>query len=187
MYIFKFLFIYLFISHYNQPPSPPSMPLCRYSSLLTLKHTPPPLPCHTPFIPSHYMQVHPFPLRPDYIAQLGKQDTQAGRQQIQEQSLLQLFRDPHQTQATYLLHMCRGLGPAHACYLVRSSVSGSPEVSRLVDSDCLLVEFLSCLDLSVFPSTLQQDSQDPFCVWLWISESVSVNCWVEPLKRQLLC
>jgi hypothetical protein len=79
----------------------------------------------------------------------------------------------------YICVGCKGwgaLGPAHVCTLVGGSVFGSPQESRLVDSVGLLVKSFSPPGPSVLP----------FNVWLWVSASVSVSCWVEPL-RGLLC
>ena len=47
--------------------------------------------------------LYPLPPRPDKAAQLGS----IGRQQIQEQTLLQLLGDRHADQAVHLQHMCK--------------------------------------------------------------------------------
>ena len=56
--------------------------------------------------------------------------------------------EEHEHQHTYLLHVCvcgGGLVQAHECCLVGGSVSGSYQVSELVDSLCLFVKSLSPL------------------------------------------
>lgn len=76
------------------------------------------------------------------------------RKEIQGQSLLQLLEDMHEDQATYLIHVCEDLEPAHVCSLVGSSVSRRHQGYRLVDSVSLPVEFLFSLGPLILPLTL---------------------------------
>jgi hypothetical protein len=65
-----------------------------------------------------------------------------------------------------------GLHPAHVCFLVGGSVSGSPQGSRLVDSVVgHPVEFLSLLDPSILPPTFTQDS--PGSIW-WLAVGLCI-------------
>ena len=74
-----------------------------------------------------------------------------GRQKNYGKSLFHWLGDPHEDK---LLHMCRGLSLTLICSLVGGSVSGSPQGSRLFDSDGLLVESVSQLGPSILPTTL---------------------------------
>jgi hypothetical protein len=80
------------------------------------------------------------------------------------------------------LHICYILSGslylACLCTLVGGPFSKSSQGSRLVGSFDLSVEFLP-------PSGPSILHQTPSTVWLWVSPSVSVSCWVEPLKGQL--
>jgi hypothetical protein len=103
------------------------------------------------------------------------------RQHIQRQPTLQL-----ESHMKTKLHICVwGLGPVHACSLVSCSVSGSPQGSMLVD----MVDFLwSPYPLwahKSFPQLFHKTPRAPSNIWLWISASVSIGSWVEPLRGQL--
>lgn len=76
-----------------------------------------------------------------------------GGQQSQRQSLLQLGF-PHEDQAEHVLHMCRGLSPAHVSSLVGSSVSVSPYRPRLDSVGFDSVRFLMVFLTSLAPSIL---------------------------------
>ena len=49
----------------------------------------------------------------------------------------------------------------------------------------LLVEFLPTLDSSILLQLFHKTFQAQSNIWLWVSASVSVSCWVEPLRGQL--
>ena len=97
-----------------------------------------------------------------------------GRQQSQTK--------PPQDKAAHLLHMCRGLGPALVCSLVDGSFLGT---IRIVDSDGLLWSPCPLQVPQSFPQLFQKTSWAWSHVWLRVSTSVSVSCWVEPLRGQL--
>jgi hypothetical protein len=152
-----FSLIYLFTSHLTISPL---LPVLSHTDLSPLS---PPLPFlwereafPTPplgipllwHIMSQQDMVHPFPLRPDMVAQLGEQDPQAGNS-----FSYSCWGNRMKTK----LHLCYiyvlgGIGP------FGGSVSGSPQVSKLVNSVGLPVESLSSLGLSVLPPTLSQGS-----------------------------
>jgi hypothetical protein len=67
------------------------------------------------------------------------------------QPLFQLIKGPYEDQGTLLLHMYEVLGPAHAHSLFSGSVSGSPQVSRLVESVGLSVISLTSSGPSILP------------------------------------
>ena len=83
------------------------------------------------------------------------------------------------------LHICYicvgGLGSVHTHSLVGSLVSESPQGCRLVDSVGLFVESLSSLSPLILPQIILRP---PSNVWLWVSASVSVRCWVESFQGQ---
>jgi len=64
--------------------------------------------------------------------------------------------DPHEDQTVPLLHIC--LPTVHAQSWVGGSVSGRPEVSRLVDSVGPPMEFLTYMGPLILPLTLPQVS-----------------------------
>ena len=74
-----------------------------------------------------------------------------------------------------------GLCAAPACSVVGGSVSVIPHGPRLVDS----VVFLTPQSPSVLPQLFHKSLQAPPDVWLWVSASVSISCWMKPLRRQL--
>jgi hypothetical protein len=76
-----------------------------------------------------------------------------------------------------LLHMCTGwLGPApHAFWLVVQSPRAPKGLGYLALSSCWVPIPSEPL---ILPPTLQALSNG----WLWTSASVSVSCWVEPLR-----
>jgi hypothetical protein len=56
--------------------------------------------------------------------------------------------------------------------------------SRLIDPVGLPMEFLTLLGPTVLPSISSMSPQGPSTVWLWVSASVWVSCWVKPLRGQ---
>ena len=84
------------------------------------------------------------------------------------------------------LHICYTyagvLGPTCVCTLVGGLVSESPQGPRLVDSVVLSVELPSPLGPSIPPTPLPKDFLSWYNVWLWVFASVSVSCWVKPLR-----
>jgi hypothetical protein len=72
------------------------------------------------------------------------------------------------------------LGLAHAFSLVGGSVFRSPQGFRLLASVGLPVGFLN-------PSSDSSTRlpKAPSKGWLWISTSVFIGCWIEPLRGQL--
>jgi hypothetical protein len=104
------------------------------------------------------------------------------RHQSHRQPPLQLLENQHKTKL-HICYICVGvLGQTHVCSLVGGSVSRSPQGSRLFDSVGLFVECPCPLASSALPRTLPQDSLSNVC--LWVSASVSVSCFVEPLRQQ---
>lgn len=69
--------------------------------------------------------------------------------------------------------------------LIVGSVSASPYEPRLVDSVSFVVVSLTPVALSILLPSLLWGSQAPPNVWLWVSASVPISCWVKPLWWQL--
>ena len=114
-----------------------------------------------------------------------------GRQQSQRQPTLQLLGDPHEDQASHLLHRCRG--PTFSpCRIFGWWVRlGEPHEPRLVDSVYHLVLSLTPPTPSIFSSPTHKTPQlcllfpsSIYC-WLWDSVSVSISCCTEPFRGQL--
>ena len=81
--------------------------------------------------------------------------------------------------------LCAGdICPVHAYSLVGDSVSGrrqGPDWLTLA----LLMESLPFLGPPVLPPAFYKTSRVLSKVWLWVSISVLVNCWVDLLRGQL--
>jgi hypothetical protein len=86
-------------------------------------------------------------------------------------------------------HICykcvSDLGPDPACSLVGGSVTVSPHGPRISDLVDFLVVSFTPLAPSLLSRTLPRDSGALPDVWLWVSTSVSIHCWMKPLRRQL--
>jgi len=108
--------------------------------------------------------------------------TEAQWQATQRQLLLQLLGGPT---GRYLLQICRGPRSVPACSLVGSSISVSPCGLRLVDPVGPPVVSLTPPAHSLLSSHFIKTLQAPPAVWLWVSASVSIRCWMKPLRRQL--
>ena len=80
-----------------------------------------------------------------------------------------------------------GLGTARARRLVGDSASGSPEGSRWVHTFGLPVKSLSSLGqrTETCPQLYSKSSWAPSNIWVWISASFPIGCWVEPLRGYL--
>jgi hypothetical protein len=70
-----------------------------------------------------------------------------------------------------------GLGPARVCSLVGGLDFQSPKGLGLIDPIGLPVKFLSPSDPQSFPLYFHKSPQTPS----WVSVSVWVSCWVEPV------
>jgi hypothetical protein len=91
-----------------------------------------------------------------------------------------VVREPHGDQPTCVGG--GGLGPARV--FVWSSRLWEPQGSRLVDFVGLPMAFLYPSDLQSFLLFFHKSPQAPSTLWLWVSVSVCVSCWVEPLRGQ---
>ena len=129
--------------------------------------------------------MHPFPLKPDKAAMLGKgyhsQDTTLGI----AFALVVVGVGPMETEMNICYLIAGSLSPSGICSFVGDSVSESPLQFRLGGSAGLPVEFPSPSGASTLPPQLfHKTPQGLSNVWLWASASVLGNCWVEPLKEQ---
>jgi hypothetical protein len=83
------------------------------------------------------------------------------------------------------IHNCtictEGLGQPHSGSLVLGSFSVSPSEARLVDAMGFLVVSLTLCLLLSFLSLFHGILQPLPNIWLWVSESASLNCWVKHL------
>ena len=109
------------------------------------------------------------------------------RQQLYGQSPLQLLGDAHGDWAPHLLHMCQGPWSS-PCRLVCWWLSlWEPiwvQVSWLSWS-CCRVPIQALKSLNLYPNLSMWVPQlHPMC-WLWVSISVLVSYWMEPLREQL--
>ena len=161
--LFIYLFVYLFILHPDHSPhnclflTQTTYNLFHFSSEkreTTLGIT---LPWHRKSLQN---LAHPLPLRPDKIANIREWDLQVGNRYrdsthpsyLPFSSCWGLVRSQSYTSSTYLF----GEGSRSSPYvlLVGSSVSKSPQGSRLVESVCLPIKFLSTSGPSILPPTL---------------------------------
>jgi hypothetical protein len=110
----------------------------------------------------------------------------SGRPESQRQPPLQLLGNLHEDQATYLLQVCKG-PRSSLCMLFGwcFSLCEHPHGPRLVDSVGLLSCPWSLQVTQSHPLLFHKTSQAPPDVWLWVSASVSIRCWMKPLRRQL--
>ena len=156
-----------------------------FSSLSPLRGQLTPTPIY--HLPQHIKslqgQRQPFRLRPDKEAQLRETGNRF------RDSPCSSFGETHIKKHENQMHICYicvgNLGSAHVGSLVGGSVSESPQGSRLVDSVGLPVEFLPPLRLQYFPQLLHKSPRTPSNVGLWVSVSVSVRCWLAPLRGHL--
>ena len=122
--------------------------------------------------------MHLLLLRQIRAVQLRKRDPKGGSR----------IRDSPGSQMKTKLHICYicvgGIGLFYSCSVASDSVSVSPYGSRLVDFVGLVVVTLTSLAPLILP-LFHKIPQAPPTAWLWVSASVSISCWVEPLRGQL--
>ena len=70
--------------------------------------------------------------------------------------------------------------------LFGGSVSVNHHGPKIVGYVSLFLVYLTSLSPTVLPLSLPQDSPNSANVWLWVSASVSISCWMQPLRR-LFC
>lgn len=130
-------------------------------------------------------QAHALSQHPYMVAQLGDQDQQAGNRFRETPKTVVM--DTHEGQAAHLLDMFRGqgrLGAAHA----RSFMVQSLAALKGPDQLPLLFFLWSPYILLVpqfFPYFFNKTHSELPTVWLSVSISVSIGCWMEPLRGQL--
>jgi hypothetical protein len=121
-----------------------------------------------------------FPLRTDKTAQLEKHSEVT----VFGIAPSPIVPDPHEDQPVHLLYIFRGPRSSPYMFFGWWVYFWEPQRSRLVDSVGLLVEFLFPLGPQSFLLFFHKSPQAPSTVWPWVSASVWVSCWVEPLRWQ---
>ena len=87
---------------------------------------------------------------------------------------------PHEDPAANCYTYAEGLGMTFSCSLVSRSVY-EPLWDKVTWYYRFSCSILDPLARSIFPLLLPQYLQAPFILWLWVSASVSIKCWVKPL------
>jgi hypothetical protein len=104
-----------------------------------------------------------------------------GRQHGQRQPPLHLLGDPHEDHAKHLLQMCEG--PRSSPYMLFGSVSVNSHGPRLVDYVGLLVVSLNLWLHQPLPPFFHKIPHAMPDVWLWVSISVSICCWIRSTRK----
>ena len=159
-YIFIYLFIH-FISQYQLPlllvtphsdPLPYPPPLILWEGGVPCVSFPIPPPTLTPGKSSHCRTRH-------ILSHWAQTRWSSSRNKIHRQATDSGTAPTHMKTKVFICYICSGgLGPAYFHSLIGGSVSGSPQGSRLVDSDGLSIESLTSSGPPVHPPTLPQDS-----------------------------